>query len=62
MGENNIMPSLIINRTSEYSYKLSEYVIYVDDEEIGTINDGETKEIEINAGKHSLMRKWVGLS
>lgn len=58
------MSTLIIQRTSEYSYKLSDYQIYIDDKDIGTISDGQTKELEINAGKHTLYAQlnWIILT
>lgn len=48
------MATLIIKRTSEYSYKLRDYKIYLDDALIGTIEDGQTKVFEINSGQHAI--------
>ena len=51
------MATLIINRTSEYINKLRDYGIYVDEQKIGTIADGESKEFTVPAGKHSVYTK-----
>lgn len=51
------MPNLIMERYSEYSYKLRDYSIILDERQIGTISDGERKEFEISKVNHSIFIK-----
>lgn len=48
------MAKLIINRTNEYSYRLRKYKIYLDGNLIGSINNGQKIEYEINSDEHSI--------
>ncbi len=51
------MTKIIIKRNSEWNNKVREIGIYVDGEKVGTINDGETQEYEIESGKHEVFAK-----
>ena len=46
----NSQSKLIITRASAFVNKLRNVSIYVNDKEVGTIADGETKEFEIESG------------
>lgn len=56
------MPKLIINRTSEWTNKMRDISIFLDETKIGTIGNAETKEFEISPGEHQLKAKidWCG--
>ncbi|MBW8523938.1 YusG family protein [Chryseobacterium chendengshani] len=51
------MAKIIINRSSEFSNILRSIEIFLDNEKIGEIKDGESKEFEIAAGNHALKAK-----
>lgn len=51
------MPKLILNRSSEFSNRIRSYQIYLDNQKIGEINDGDAMEFEIAPGKHQLKAK-----
>lgn len=51
------MPTVIVKRTSEFSYKLSDYIVIIDNDKVGIIADGETKEFEIGIGRHTISVK-----
>lgn len=51
------MSKLIIERNSEWNNKARAIGIYIDGEKVGTINDGETQEYEIEFGKHEIYAK-----
>lgn len=51
------MAKIIINRSSEYSNKLRSIGIYLNDKKIGDLSDGESKEFEIEEGKHQIRAK-----
>ena len=51
------MSKLIIQRTSEYNNRLRDYGIYIDGQKIDTISNGQTKEINISPGRHTLFSK-----
>ena len=51
------MTKIIINRTSEYNNRLRDFKIYINDNLIGEIANGETKQFDIEPGKHKLIAK-----
>jgi hypothetical protein len=51
------MTKIIINRASEYSNKLRDIKILLNDKEIGKIKDGESKTFPIQPGKYQLIAK-----
>lgn len=56
------MAKIIITRTSEWNNRLRSVGIYVDDQKIGTIANGETKTFDIADGQHNIRAKvdWCG--
>jgi hypothetical protein len=56
------MSKIIINRTTEFSNLIRSIEIYLGNEKIGTIRDGESKEFEVEAGEYELRAKidWCG--
>jgi len=46
-----------INRQSGYADKIRKYKVIVDNDYIGTINAGETKDFEVTSGKHTIYLK-----
>ena len=51
------MAEIKIHRSSEYSNKLRNIILYLDNQQIGEIKDGESKGFKILPGKHSLIAK-----
>ena len=51
------MTKIIIKRSSEWNNKVRKIGIYVNREKVGTINNGETQEYEIESGKHEVFAK-----
>ncbi|QXP65750.1 hypothetical protein [Polaribacter sp. AHE13PA] len=51
------MSKLIITRTSEWNNRARKFGIYIDNKKIGTISNGETKEFNIDSGKHKINGK-----
>ncbi len=51
------MTKLIIKRNSEWNNRARQFGIYLNDKKIGTISNGETKEFEIDSGKHKINGK-----
>jgi hypothetical protein len=51
------MAKLIIARTSEYNSRFRDYEIYIDERRVATIGNGQTKEINIDSGEHTLFAK-----
>lgn len=51
------MAKIIIERSSEWNNKAREIGIYIDRKKVGTINDGETQEYEVENGKHEVFAK-----
>lgn len=51
------MSILIIDRKSEWNNKGRKIGIYVDGKKVGSINDGETQEYEIENGTHEILAK-----
>lgn len=51
------MAILSIKRSSEWMNKMREVELYLDGRKIGVIQDGETKEFEVEAGEHTLKSK-----
>ena len=51
------MATIIINRTSEYNNRLRDYQIFLDGKKIGVIANGQTKEFETTAGRHTIIAK-----
>ena len=56
------MAKINIQRTSEYNNRIRNYQIYIDNKKVGTIENGETKDFEIEEGKHIIEAKidWCG--
>ncbi|WP_298248306.1 hypothetical protein [uncultured Christiangramia sp.] len=56
------MSKLVINRRSEFANRGRSIGIYLNNEKIGTIEDGETKEFDLEKGKYKLHAKidWCG--
>ena len=51
------MTKLIITRSSEWNNRARNYGIYLDNNKIGTIANGETKEFDIDSGNHKINGK-----
>jgi len=51
------MTKLIITRTSEWNNKVRKFGLYLNDKKIGTIEDGEKKEFEIEPGVYKINGK-----
>ena len=51
------MTKLIIKRNSEWNSRARKFGIYLNDKKIGTIANGETKEFQIDSGKHKINGK-----
>jgi hypothetical protein len=51
------MPTINITRTSAYMNRLRDYQLYLDGKKIGTIGNGQTKQLETTAGQHTLLAK-----
>lgn len=51
------MAKLIIRRTSEWNNRMRSFGIYLNDQKIGTIRNGEIKEFEVEPGIHELKAK-----
>lgn len=56
------MKKITIKRKSEWQNRKRKIAIYVDDEKVGTIDNGEIKEFELKEGKHKIKAKidWYG--
>lgn len=48
------MSKIVINRSSEFSNKFRKIKIYLEDQKIGEIKDGETKQFDIQPGQYTL--------
>jgi len=51
------MRKIRVERNSEWNNKARAIGIYIDREKVGTINDGETQEYEVENGKHEIFAK-----
>lgn len=51
------MPKIKIERSSEWNNKLREIGIYINGNKAGIINDGETKEFEVDSGHNEIYAK-----
>ncbi|MBP1841743.1 hypothetical protein [Formosa algae] len=51
------MRKIRVERNSEWNNKARAIGIYIDGEKVGTINDGETQEYELENGKHEIFAK-----
>ena len=51
------MPTIKIKRTSEYLNRLRDYKIFIDELQVGTIANGETKEYTTSEGQHTITAK-----
>ncbi|GKX65669.1 hypothetical protein [Inconstantimicrobium mannanitabidum] len=51
------MPKIVVSRTSQYVNSMREYDIYIDNEKVDVINDGEKKIIEVSEGNHEIYIK-----
>ncbi|NRT14659.1 hypothetical protein HNP99_001003 [Flavobacterium sp. 28A] len=56
------MGKLNIQRTNEFNNRVRHYRIYIDNKKVGTIENGENKDFEIEEGKHVIEAKidWCG--
>ena len=56
------MAKINIQRTSEYNNRMRDYQIYIDNKKVGTIENGENKDFEIEEGTHIIEAKidWCG--
>lgn len=56
------MSKLIVNRRSEWTNRGRKIGLYLNEEKIGTIKNGETKEFQIEPGNYHLKAKidWCG--
>ncbi|MGM1057466.1 MAG: hypothetical protein ACQEWG_16390 [Bacteroidota bacterium] len=56
------MSKIVIKRKSQWANKMRGIGLYLNGEKIGTIDDGETKEFQIEPGLHRLSAKidWCG--
>lgn len=53
----SIMAIIKIERKSRYINAMRNYKIYIDEQQVGTIANGETKEFETTAGEHTVVAK-----
>ncbi len=51
------MATIILQRTNEYINRLRDYQIYIDEQKVGTIANGETKEFEVSNEQHTIVAK-----
>ena len=51
------MGKISLTRTSEYVNRLRSYHIYIDNVNIGAIDNGQTKEFEVGPGTHTIYLK-----
>jgi hypothetical protein len=51
------MATIKIRRTNDYINVMRDYRLFIDNQKIGTISNGQTKDFEIPAGRHSLIAK-----
>jgi len=51
------MAKIRIERNSEWNNKARAIGIYIDGKKVGTINDGETQEYQVDNGKHEIFMK-----
>ena len=51
------MTKIRIERNSEWNNKAREIGIYIDEQKVGTIKDGETQEYKVENGKHEILAK-----
>ena len=51
------MATIILTRTSAFADRLNDYELFLDGENIGTIANGEIKNIETTSGQHSILAK-----
>lgn len=56
------MATIIINRSNEWINGTRKFGIYLDNQKIGTISKGETKEFDVPAGQYKVRAKidWLG--
>jgi hypothetical protein len=52
-----VSASITISRDSGYADRLRAYRVVVDDSEVGTLNNGESKTFSIEPGPHALVLK-----
>jgi hypothetical protein len=51
------MATIKIRRTNDYINVMRDYRLFIDNQKIGTISNGQTKDFDIPAGRHSLIAK-----
>ncbi|MBN1969717.1 MAG: hypothetical protein JXR48_07815 [Candidatus Delongbacteria bacterium] len=51
------MATIRIKRTNEYSNRMRDYKIFIDEQEVGIIANGETKDFSTTNGKHTVRAK-----
>jgi len=56
------MPTIIIQRASEWSNWVHDYKIYVDGQKITAISNGETKELTVSPGRHTIYARIMWCS
>ena len=49
------MAAIIIKRTSEFNNRFRKINLFIDGKKVGTISNGETKEIETHEGNHKIV-------
>jgi len=56
------MSKLVVNRRSEWANRARKIGLYLDDQKIGAIANGESKEFDLNPGNYKLKAKidWCG--
>ena len=51
------MAQIEITRSSEYANRLRSIQIFIDNEQVGSISNGETKSFDISEGSHTVQAK-----
>lgn len=54
---NHSKAKIIISRTSQYPNKFRSYKIFIDDQLVGKVKDGEQISLEVEPGNHSIYIK-----
>ena len=58
------MSIITITRTEQFSKQTESFDIYIDDEKVGSLRFGESRNFEVSPGKHKVVakRSWVSSS
>jgi DNA-directed RNA polymerase delta subunit len=51
------MPKIVIERTSQYANKMRKINVYINNQKVSSIKNGETKEISLQEGVHQIFAK-----